>query len=87
MLHARKDYNFRIQDSDHRIGKDEPVFLLRAQDKHMLPMLEHYLSLLSEDDNSNKALTIAVLRHEARVIEWQTHDNTKEPDTPLQEVL
>ncbi len=86
MLHARKDYNFRIQDSDHRIGKDEPVFLLRAQDKHMLPMLKHYLSLL-EDKESNKAMDIAVLKHMARVIEWQTHNNTKEPDVPLKEVL
>ena len=32
MLHTRKDYN-RIQDPDNKIPKDEPVFLLRAQDR------------------------------------------------------
>ena len=32
MLHARKDYN-RIQDPENKIPEDEPVFLLRAQDR------------------------------------------------------
>lgn len=33
MLHARPDYNPRIQDSENKIPADEPVFLLRAQDQ------------------------------------------------------
>lgn len=32
MKHAREDYN-RIQDPEHKIPEDEPVFLLRGQDK------------------------------------------------------
>ena len=32
MLHARDDYN-RFQDPLNKIPEDEPVFLLRAQDK------------------------------------------------------
>jgi len=32
MLHARQDYNERIQDSAHLIPEEEPVFLIRAQD-------------------------------------------------------
>lgn len=32
MIHARPDYN-RIQDPEGKIGVDEPVFLIRAQDK------------------------------------------------------
>lgn len=32
MIHARKDYD-RIQDSENKIPKDEPVFLIRAQDE------------------------------------------------------
>lgn len=32
MLHAREDYN-RFQDPLNLIPEDEPVFLLRAQDK------------------------------------------------------
>lgn len=31
MIHARDDYN-RIQDPENKIGDDEPVFLIRAQD-------------------------------------------------------
>lgn len=32
MIHARKDYQ-HIQDATGKIPEDEPVFLLRAQDK------------------------------------------------------
>lgn len=32
MIHARPDYNGRIQDSQGVIPKDEPVFLIRGQD-------------------------------------------------------
>lgn len=32
MIHARDDYNKRIQVPDNVIPSDEPVFLLRAQD-------------------------------------------------------
>ena len=50
MLHARKDYN-RIQDplnaKDKGIPKDEPVFLLRAQDPLFVPMLYMYAHLAS----------------------------------------
>ncbi len=50
MLHARKDYQ-RIQDplTEKRegkgIGKDEPVFLLRAQDRLFIPTLQFYVAL------------------------------------------
>ena len=33
MIHARTDYQTRIQDSDNKIPADEPVFFIRAQDK------------------------------------------------------
>lgn len=32
MVHAREDYNHRVQDSQKLIPADEPVFLIRAQD-------------------------------------------------------
>lgn len=32
MLHARTDYNIRIQDSENIIPSDEPVFLIRGKD-------------------------------------------------------
>jgi hypothetical protein len=31
--HGRPDYNRRIQDAEGRIPADEPVFLIRGQDK------------------------------------------------------
>ncbi len=31
MIHASEKYS-RIQDPENKIGQDEPVFLLRAQD-------------------------------------------------------
>lgn len=33
MRHVRADYNLRIQDSANLIPEDEPVFLLRGQDR------------------------------------------------------
>ena len=33
MIHARKDYNERVQDAKNEIPADEPVFLIRAQDQ------------------------------------------------------
>lgn len=41
MKHARDDYN-RIQDPAGLIPDDEPVFLLRAQDKHAAETLRWY---------------------------------------------
>lgn len=45
MVHARKDYQ-RFQDPlnsrEKGIPKDEPVFLLRAQDKLFVPILVIY---------------------------------------------
>lgn len=50
MLHARKDYQ-RIQDpltlqkGKKGIPKDEPVFLLRAQDPLFIPALNLYMMM------------------------------------------
>ena len=51
MIHARKDYN-RIQDplnaKDKGIPKEEPVFLLRAQDRLFIPTLLNYLTMANQ---------------------------------------
>lgn len=44
MLHAREDYN-RIQDPANKIPGDEPVVLLRAQDKLAIWPLKLYALL------------------------------------------
>lgn len=42
MLHARKDYN---EDKIDSIPKDEPVFLLRAQDKTAAKVVRYWSAL------------------------------------------
>lgn len=89
MLHARKDYNRRVQDSENKIGEEEPVFLLRGQDDLMVPMLYHYLKLLHEASDYNRETEKGVLRHIERTVNWQDNSLTimKQPDTPQEEVL
>ncbi len=89
MLHARKDYNFRIQDSDHKIGKDEPVFLLRAQDLNALLALYEYYRILQENDNSCPAIVEGVKRQIGRFINWRkSHtDSVKPADMKMKDVL
>ena len=45
MIHARNDYQTRIQDSENKIPADEPVFLLRAQDQVAAATLRHWIRL------------------------------------------
>lgn len=54
MKHAREDYD-RIQDPDNKIPEDEPVFLLRAQDK-TAPAVVAYWAKLNEDLGSDKSI-------------------------------
>lgn len=48
MLHQRDDYN-RTQDPENKIPKNEPVFLLRAQDKFAPDMLLQYADFCYEN--------------------------------------
>ncbi len=48
MKHARSDYN-RIQDPMGIIPHDEPVFLLRAQDKFAVTAVRHYAAEIAAD--------------------------------------
>ena len=92
MIHARADYD-RIQDpaledrnllptgTSTPVGQDEPVFLLRAQDKLMLPMLEHYHSLLLHT-NAKDDMYDSISKHILRVRKWQEEHGSKTPDLP-----
>ena len=55
MKFTREDYNRRIKDTDGKIPEDEPVFLLRAQDKYAPDTLRFYANLLKEDGNTEMA--------------------------------
>jgi len=67
MKHARADYN-RIQDPAGLIPEDEPVFLLRAQDKlawHVVKIYAFCAELLGQHE-----LADLVREHARRMKEW-----------------
>jgi hypothetical protein len=69
MIHARKDYA-RIQDPAGKIPKDEPVFLLRAQDRTATATLMFWI-IANESlrDGDPKAIKLAK-RHLKRMLAW-----------------
>ena len=84
MLHARKDYN-RIQDPENKIGEDEPVFIVRAQDMFAIKAMQAWAdAVLFEGGLNNdprlKAMAGLVYEHIARTIEWQNKNGYKIPD-------
>lgn len=78
MKHARKDYN-RIQDPLGKIPADEPVFLLRAQDKHAAAAVAFYVGLLMADPNVDQDIIEKALSHVQLMYGWHTK---KSPDVP-----
>ena len=77
MIHARDDYN-RIQDPAGKIGEEEPVFLLRAQDDRMITMLRLYAELARND--GDKRMVATVEDHIKRVCRWQIENGCKRAD-------
>ena len=63
-----------------KLHDGEPWFFLRAQDKHSLPMLRVYASLLSNDGDKHGCKSIFNLIEEFE--EWQKlhPDKIKTPD-------
>ena len=81
MLHARKDYD-HIQDSHNKIPEDEPVFLLRGQDKLAPRLLLKWASELRLSGGSPE-MARAVEEHAQKMIEWQKNVVSKTPDVPI----
>lgn len=82
MIHARNDYQ-RIQDPTNKIPNDEPVFLLRAQDKTAAEVVRYWVRLnrraLTEDkkkggdlniEGRRKAIVLAEA-HAFRMDDWE----------------
>lgn len=81
MIHAREDYN-RIQDPTGKIGADEPVFLLRAQDKSAPATLRFWAE---ENHRNGGDVTLSELAeaHADAMEQWQrTHFNKPADLTP-----
>lgn len=59
MKHARSDYN-RIQDPEGLIPEDEPVFLLRAQDRTAARVVRYWAYLQEQEyDGDPEAIDLA----------------------------
>lgn len=82
MIHARDDYA-RIQDPENKIKPEEPVFLIRAQDRTAAAVVRYWVKLnkaaLKEAEGltdaqkagRKKALTLAEA-HAYRMEDWPT---------------
>ncbi len=81
MIHAREDYN-RIQDPAGKIGEDEPVFLVRAQDKTAANMVRHYGQNLL-DSGGDAEIAAMCFSHARKMDAWrEKHGGGKMPDLP-----
>lgn len=78
MIHAREDYN-RIQDPENKIPEDEPVFLLRGQDKFAPELLLRWAAKLRLNEGQVN-MAIMVENHAQKMIEWQKKVKIKTPD-------
>jgi len=78
MIHAREDYN-RIQDPAGKIGEDEPVFLLRAKDKHAPQTVREWAKMQAADGNTDECVQVA-FRWADKMDEWQEKNGSKLAD-------
>lgn len=87
MLHARKDYNRRIQDKENIIPNDEPVFLIRAQDKLGPAIVAIYSFMLGELPNATDEMVETIKSHAKAMEDWQKRHPAKQPDMPEKESI
>lgn len=88
MIHARPDYQ-NIQDNDTPIERDpipdnEPVFLLRAQDRHAAATVRYWASLVGGADGMRNAVTKSAMEHADLMDAWP---KKKQPGAPVSEGL
>ena len=81
MKHAREDYQKRVQDSANLIPEDEPVFLLRAQDK-LAPEVVEYWADIAEQEGASENIVKAARAHVELMQKWQEKNGSKIPDMP-----
>lgn len=85
MKFTREDYNNRIIDLEGKIPQEEPVFLLRAQDKFSSITLKKYCDFLEEEATITNDQQLLNMAHELRehaqsMLLWKY---SKAPDKPL----
>jgi hypothetical protein len=60
------------------IPDDEPVFLFRAKDRLLVPLLDHYLELCDEAESTERHMLL-VRQARDRIAEWQDANPTRTP--------
>ncbi|MCK9435723.1 MAG: hypothetical protein M0Q12_00780 [Synergistaceae bacterium] len=80
MIHARKDYN-RIQDPEHKIPDDEPVFLIRGQDI-VAPEVVRQWAFRARKAGAKELIVEAALQQAEAMERWQRTHLRKIPDMP-----
>lgn len=78
MKHARADYD-RIQDPAGKIAEDEPVFLLRGQDK-LAPDIVQAWGLAMIEIGGDRKIAQLALDQADRMREWQAKNGSKVAD-------
>ena len=80
MIHAHEKFN-RIQDPENKIGVDEPVFLLRAQDIYAPDTLRYWADrVASGGRHPNLSLAEDIRIHAEQMETWQQKNGMKIPD-------
>ncbi len=79
MLHARKDYNERIQDSQNLIPSEEPVFLLRGQDQTAAAAVRAY-AYIHRTNGGSDTVYLAAMRQADRMEAWAKEKTSKLAD-------
>ena len=80
MKHERSDYN-RIQDPEHKIPEDEPVFVLRAQDMLAPDTIDNWCNYADEAGADPAIIEAAIHQADAMRV-WQICHGSKLPDLP-----
>jgi hypothetical protein len=78
MRHARSDYE-RFQDPAGLIPDDEPVFLVRGQDKAAPGTLRAWAGAAGAIGADSKIIAL-VLQHANAMEDWQRDHGSKVPD-------
>lgn len=81
MKHSREDYNGRIVDTAGLIPEDEPVFIIRGQDRFAPNVLLFYATCIA---NENPDIANKVSMHAMEMLMWQNANGRKTPDLPYQ---
>lgn len=80
MKHARQDYS-RIQDPEHKIPENEPVFLLRGQDISAPLAVEFWVGL-NDAAGGDPELSRLALEQVDAMRTWQKKNGMKPADGP-----